>query len=38
MLIVAVGDRAQAEPQIAGLKLGSAAYRDRDGQAIAGGK
>jgi zinc protease len=38
MLIVAVGDRAQAEPQIAGLKLGSMTYRDRDGKAVAGGK
>ncbi len=38
MLIVAVGDRAQAEPQIGGLKLGSVAYRDRDGKAIGGGQ
>jgi zinc protease len=38
MLIVAVGDRAQAEPQIGGLKLGSVAYRDRDGKTIAGGQ
>jgi zinc protease len=38
MLVVAVGDRAQAEPQIGGLKLGSVAYRDRDGKSIAGGK
>jgi zinc protease len=38
MLVVAVGDRAQAEPQISGLKLGSVAYRDRDGKTIAGGK
>jgi zinc protease len=38
MLVVAVGDRAQAEPQIGGLKLGSVAYRDRDGKTIAGGK
>ena len=38
MLVVAVGDRAQAEPQIAGLKLGAVAYRDRDGKAVTGGK
>jgi zinc protease len=38
MLVVAVGDRAQAEPQIGGLKLGSVAYRDRDGKAIGGGQ
>jgi zinc protease len=38
MLVVAVGDRAQAEPQIAGLKLGAVTYRDRDGKTIAGGK
>ena len=38
MLVVAVGDRAQAEPQIGGLQLGSVAYRDRDGKTIAGGK
>jgi zinc protease len=38
MLVVAVGDRGQAEPQIGGLKLGSVAYRDRDGKAITGGK
>jgi zinc protease len=38
MLIVAVGDRAQAEPQIGGLKLGSVAYRDRDGKSIGGGQ
>jgi len=38
MLVVAVGDRAQAEPQIGGLKLGSVAYRDRDGKTITGGQ
>jgi zinc protease len=38
MLVVAVGDRAQAEPQIGGLKLGSVAYRDRDGKSIGGGQ
>ena len=38
MLVVAVGDRAQAEPQIAALKLGTVAYRDRDGKPPAGGK
>jgi zinc protease len=38
MLVVAVGDRAQAEPQIADLKLGNMVYRDRDGQTIAAGK
>jgi len=38
MLVVAVGDRAQAEPQIGGLKLGSVAYRDRDGRSIGGGQ
>jgi len=38
MMIVAVGDRAQAEPQIGGLKLGSVAYRDRDGKSIGGGQ
>ena len=38
MLVVAVGDRGQAEPQIGGLKLGSVAYRDRDGKAITGAK
>jgi zinc protease len=30
MLVVAVGDRAQAEAQIAALKLGGMAYRDRE--------
>jgi len=34
MLVVAVGDRAQAEPQITGLNLGGMAYRDRDGKKI----
>jgi zinc protease len=34
MLIVAVGDRAQAEPQIGSLELGSVAYRDRDGKPV----
>jgi zinc protease len=38
MLIVAVGDRAQAEPQIGGLELGAVAYRDRDGKSIGGGQ
>jgi zinc protease len=38
MLVVAVGDRAQAEPQIAELKLGPVVYRDRDGRAAPGTK
>ena len=38
MLIVAVGDRAQAEPQIGGLELGTVAYRDRDGKPVGGGR
>jgi zinc protease len=38
MLVVAVGDRAQAEPQIGGLKLGAVAYCDRDGKTLARGK
>jgi len=38
MLVVAVGDRAQAEPQIGGLMSGSVGYRDRDGKTIGGGK
>jgi zinc protease len=38
LLVVAVGDRAQAEPQIGALKLGGVVYRDRDGKAVASGK
>jgi zinc protease len=34
MLVVAVGDRAQIEPQIASLDLGRITYRDADGRAI----
>jgi zinc protease len=31
MIVVAVGDRAQIEPQLKGLKLGAIEYRDADG-------
>jgi zinc protease len=36
MIVVAVGDRAQIEPQIAELELGAITYRDADGKRIDG--
>ncbi len=37
MVVVAVGDRAKIEPQIAKLNLGTIAFRDADGKEVAAG-
>ena len=36
MIVVAVGDRAEIEPQIAELGLGSITFRDADGIPLSG--